>query len=486
MNKIVTRPVTANGHTPPIANTGSFRDPTSRVYESRLDSVTRVFRGMDLATKESYDRLTEQRFFQKLIKNGEVINGSLSDADDSVAHSIMADGWAGVVEHELISFTTYPYEWSFSMLKDAALLQLRIVERCLEHGWTLKDATPYNVQWRGSRPVFIDIGSFEPWIEGEPWVGYRQFCSTFLTPLLMRAHLKIDYLPLIRSSLDGIPPTEAVKYFQGLKRLRKGVLSHIVFPARIENMIANRERDDAPAERRAGNKQSKAMVLGLVQSLARLVRKLDIDISHSDWSRYDKTHTYNDADFEEKKAFVEKHAASKFRNEIWDIGCNTGTFSRLCSDHCNQVIAIDGDHNAVEQLYLQQKGDTDSNILSLVMNLANISPAQGWAGQERLSLAQRGKPDLILCLALIHHVRLTSNIPNAMFLDWLRGYNAEIILEFVDRSDEMVIKLLTNKKEQYEDYNLEQFVSEVEQHFDIRDRRKLKGGKREVFYLTPR
>lgn len=470
----------------PVANAGSFRDPAGRVYESGSDSGIRIFRGINATAQESFDRLARELFFKKLIQNGDVVDSSSVDAKDPVVESILSDGWDGVIEHEFMPFTSYPYEWTFSMLKDAALLQLSIVESCLENGWTLKDATPYNLQWRGSRPVFIDIGSFEPWMKGEPWVGYRQFCSMFLTPLLMRAHLDIDYLPLIRSSIDGIPPTEAVKYFQGLKRLRKGVLPHIVFPARVENAIAKRERDDAPAERRAGNKQTKAMVIGLVQSLARLVNKLDIKIAHTDWSRYDKTHTYEDADHEEKKAFVAKHASSRFRKEVWDVGCNTGTFSKLCSDHCDQVIAVDGDHNAVEQLYRQEKSGVDSNILPLVMNLANPSPAQGWAGLERLSLSQRGKPDLILCLALIHHVRLTSNVPNAMFLDWLRSFDAEVIVEFVDRSDEMVIKLLTNKKEQYDDYNLEQFVSEVERRFCIGDRRKLKGGKREIFYLTPR
>ena len=482
LKKLVTNEIKA----PPVANTGSFRDPTSRVYESGSGSGIRIFRGVNAATQESFDGLAQETFFKNLIQNGDVVNSSSADASDPIVESIMSDGWAGVVEHEFIPFTSYPYEWTFSMLKDAALLQLSIVEGCLENGWTLKDATPYNLQWRGSRPVFIDIGSFEPWVKGEPWVGYRQFCSMFLTPLFMRAYLDIDHLPLIRSSIDGIPPTEAVKFFRGFSRWRRGVLSHIIFPARVESMIAKRERDDAPAERRAGRAQSKAMVLGLVQSLIRLVRGLDVEIAHTDWSRYDKTHTYEDSDLEEKKAFVLKHASSKFREEIWDIGCNTGTFSRLCSDHCNQVVAIDGDHNAVEQLYRQNKKSRGTNILPLVMNLANPSPAQGWAGEERLAIHHRGKPDLILCLALIHHVRLTSDIPNALFLSWLRRFDAEVILEFVDRSDEMVVKLLTNKKEQYEDYNLEQFVIEAQRHFDISDRSPLKGGKREIFYLTPR
>ena len=150
------------------------------------------------------------------------------------------------------------------------------------------------------------------------------------------------------------------------------------------------------------------------------------------------------------------------------------------------MISIDGDHDAIEQLYIKEKKSKESNILPLVINLSNISPGQGWAGKERRAFDQRKKPDLVLCLALIHHVRLSANIPNILFLKWLRSLESDVIIEFVNRDDEMVVKLLTNKKEQYQDYNLDQFVAEVELLFTIGDRESLKGGKREIFYLLPR
>jgi SAM-dependent methyltransferase len=472
------------------ANGGSFRDPVNQVYEtgpaSGKGKDTRIFRGLDAASLVIYRRLSGEPFFQKLVEEGHVIRTEQVKADNSVAKAVMADGWAGVLEHEPVPFVTYGYEWTFSMLKDAAQLQLHLIEKSLENGWTLKDATAYNIQWVGSRPVFIDIPSFEPWVKGEPWVGYRQFCSSFLIPLMLKAHLGVDYLPLIRSWIDGIPPSEAAKYFAGVSKFRRGVLSHIIFPAKVENSIAKRERDAAPAKQRTGRKQTKAMVLGLVQSLTRLTRKLTTEIEHTDWSQYDKTHSYQDDDFEAKKAFVLKHASAKTRDQVWDIGCNTGTFSRICSEFCKQVISVDGDHDAVEKLYLSEKTKQDSNILPLVMNLANISPAQGWAGRERLAFDQRKKPDLVLCLALVHHMRISSNIPNALFLEWLRSLDADVVIEFVNREDEMVVKLLTNKKEQYEDYNLDRFIAETQTFFHIKDRAPLKGGKREIFFLTPK
>ena len=467
-------------------NTGSFRDPDNRVYEiPSSNSNKRILRGLSHNALANYKALSEQEFFNKFIDSKKIVKTKLLTQDDKGAMEVMADGWAGVIEHEPIPFVTYPYEWTFSMLKDAALLHLKLIEKSLENGWTMKDATPYNIQWIGSRPIFIDIPSFQPWKEGEPWVGYRQFCSMFLTPLLLRAHLGIDHIPLLRSYIDGIPPTEAIKYFSGIKTLKKGVLSHIIFPAKVERSIEKKERDDAPATKRSSGKQSLAMLLGLVQSLIRLVNKLSLKNEHTDWSQYDKTHTYNEVDFESKKAFITKYASSTHRNYIWDIGCNTGTFSRIFSDNCKNVISLDGDHNAVEQLYLTEKKNSHSNILPLVMNVGNISPDQGWAGKERLAFDQRIKPDLVLCLALIHHIRLSANIPNYLFLKWLRSLDAEIIIEFVNRNDEMVVKLLTNKSEQYEDYNLDQFILDANEFFTIEDRTPLKGGKREIFYLKP-
>ncbi len=470
------------------ANSGSFRDPVNRVYE--VPSIvsgakTRILRGLSRDGLAVYKKLSEEDFYRKALSAGHIVQTDLLTVDDEDAKLVLADGWTGILEHELIPFVTYPYEWTFSMLKDAALLQLQLIEKSLENGWILKDATPYNIQWIGSRPVFIDVGSFLPWKEGESWVGYRQFCSMFLTPLMLRAHLDIDHLPILRSYMDGIPPTEAVKYFNGTKRFKKGVLSHIIFPAKVENSIAKHERDDAPARKRTPRRQSKAMVIGLVQSLTRLVQNLSIEIKHTDWSQYDKTHSYQESDFDAKKTFVLKHASKSKRKYIWDIGCNTGTFSRISSKNCSHVISVDGDHNAVEQLYIAEKEKPDSNILPLVMNLANVSPGQGWAGRERQAFDQRKKPDLVLCLALIHHVRMSANIPNVLFLQWLRSLEAEVILEFVNREDEMVIKLLTNKNEQYEDYNIEQFTTEAKRFFTIMDRETLKGGTREIFYLKP-
>jgi SAM-dependent methyltransferase len=477
--------------TPPLSvepAAGSFRNPSNRVYilSGRQNEKPRILRGVDASTSAEMQALLQSDFFKGFLDKGLVVDTKMLAKNDPLASMVYDAGWKSVLEHEPVPFVTYMYEWTFQMLKDAALLHLRLLSKSLENGWTLKDSTPYNIQFIGNRPVFIDLPSFKPLAEGEGWLSYRQFCNMFLTPLLLRAHLGIDHSGLFKANLDGIAPTEAAKYFYGLKRFKKGVLSHILFPAKVEARILRQERDDAEASERVGRKQSKTMVLGLVDSMRRLIRSLKIDLEHTDWSDYDQTHTYNDQEHEAKKAFVEKHAASKVRNQVWDIGCNTGDFSRIAAQGDTYVIALDGDHNAIEKLYFRQKKEKNEKILPIVMNLSNMSPNHGWAGTERMAFDERTKPDLILALALIHHTRMSANIPNDMFIKWLHSTGADVILEFVDRHDEMVVKLLTNKKEKYEDYNLDQFRKDVDHYFQVADEEELKGGKRRILYLSPK
>jgi hypothetical protein len=308
----------------------------------------------------------------------------------------------------------------------------------------------------------------------------------FLYPLMLKAHIGLDFQPILRANLDGITPAEASRYFRGLNRLKKGVTGHITMPALIEGRIESTEKDRAPAKKRDSLKQSDAMVLGLVQSMNRLVQSLKSPIRHTEWSEYANTHSYEQQAFEAKLAFVRNAAKTGNWGTVWDIGGNTGTFSKICADHAEQVITVDGDHDAVEKLYLGEKENPASKILPLFMNLANPSPNQGWAGTERLAFTERNKPDFVVCLALIHHICLSANIPIPLFLDWLRSLNAKLVIEFVDRPDEMVQKLILNKKEKYPDYNKDAFERELSSRFNVLDSQDLKGGDRKIYFCEPR
>lgn len=460
------------------ADGGSFKDPAGRVY--RIDPGTpdeRVVRALNQPAADLLERLRAEPFFAELVAGGRVVAAEPVDPKSEAGQAVASAGWDAAVEHDVVEFVTWPYEWPFSMLRDAALLHLQVLKAAAAAGWMLKDATSYNIQWNGARPVFIDVCSFEPWEEGEHWRGYRQFCATHLTPLMLTSHLGIAYQPLLRSDLEGIMPEQASRHFYGRKRFKRGVLSHIWFPAKAERRV----RKPPGPER----KQRKTMVLALLDSMERLVAKLKAPRARSDWSAYAGTHSYEDAELELKKDFVTRHSAARRPRLTWDLGANTGVFACVAAAHSGTVVAVDSDPDAVDLLYRKLRSEGPGNVIPLVMDLANLSPSQGWAGAERPAFDQRRSPDLVLCLALVHHMRVAANVPLPLFIGWLRTLEATVICEFVGRDDEMFHKLLENKKEDYPDYTLESFEAEVRKHFTIEDRLDFKDGLRELFLLEP-
>ena len=469
------------------SDAGSFKDPAGRVYRlgGEADGM-RIVRGLNRAAAATMERLLAEPFFSELVAAGQVVATAMANRADPDVRRVLGEGWHAAVEHEAVEFVTWPYEWPFSMLKDAALLHLLVLETSVRNGWLLKDATPFNVQWMGARPVFIDVPSFVPREDGAYWHGYRQFCATFLTPLLLTAHLGIPFQPLLRSRLEGIPPEEAVRYFSGLRRFRRGVRSHVWFPARAERRVRRRERRGRPA-RSHGDRQRQptTLLLALMDSLKRLIGRLSCGPAHSDWSGYAGSHSYAAADFERKQDFVRRHSAARRPGLTWDLGANTGVFARIAARHSRLVVAADRDAEAVELLYREVRSGGPQNVIPLVLDVANLSPGQGWAGRERAAFDARRSPDLVLCLALVHHLRVAANIPLPRFVDWLRSLDAAVMLEFVGRDDEMFRKLVAHKTEDYADYTAENFERQVRRRFSVRDRLPLKGGSRELFLLEP-
>lgn len=472
-----------------MADGGSFRDRANRVYRLGLDIV----RGLDEHALANWNAVQSQPFFRKLMEKGRIVSTRDSSED---ARLVGTDHeWAGYVQHERIPFLSYPYEWSFGMLKDAALLHLDILEEAIPAGWTLKDASAYNVQFIGARPVFIDIPSFTPYAAGDPWLGYRQFCMMFLYPLMLSSYRGIDYRPLLRSNLDGIDPDTANHILTGYSRFKKGVLGHVYLHAKMQGRHKNKDLDEArhlteevdqrPSERKAG-RHSEAMVMGVLQGLRRTVGKLSTPEDRTTWGNYETDHSYAEASLAAKTSFVQEVVDEKRRRLAWDLGCNTGTFSQIAARNTDYVVALDGDVEAIERLYQRQKAAGAANILPLVMDIANVSPAQGWRGAERKALEDRGKPELILCLALIHHIVISANIPLSEFLDWLRWLGGEVVIESVGRNDDMTRMLLRNRVDQYAELDDSNYERVVGEKFEIVRTQPLKGGTRRLYHLRPR
>jgi hypothetical protein len=463
---------------------GSFRDRDSRVVVGD-DAVYRLLseRGAEdwraLASSPLFERLTAEG---RLIPTEEVedpptVNGS--------APALLASPVAAVLRHERIPFVSYPYEWTFGMLRDAAALQLDLELDALDAGLTLKDATPYNVQFRGPAPVFIDVGSFERLREGEPWAGYRQFCMLCLYPLLLQAYKGVPFQPWLRGSIDGIAPPDAARLFSLRDRLRRGVLTHVALHARLERRYGEREGGEVKEELKKANFKPE-LIRANVSRLRKLVDRLRWKAGDTAWTDYRRVNTYSDEDAGRKAAFVREAVASKRWKLAWDLGCNDGAYARIAAEHASQVVALDSDHATVEALYRSLREEGERRILPLVANLADPSPGLGWRGRERRRLEERGTPDLVLALALVHHISITANVPLGEFLDWLRELEAEVVIEFPKREDPMVRRLLSGKSEgSNADYELANFERELGERFKIERSEPLPSGLRVLYLIRP-
>jgi hypothetical protein len=458
---------------------GSFRDRTARVFYAG-DAVYRGLTGPALA---AWQRVSGTSFFQNAMTAGRVVGTSVETSAPFPELS-RAHDWQAVLRHQRIPFVSYPYEWCFGMLKDAASLHLELLRAALDDGVTMKDGTPFNVQWIGASPVFIDIATFVPWQPGEPWAGYRQFCRSFLYPLMLQAYKGVPFQPWLRGRLDGIQAGEFRRLLTWRDIFRSGVATHVIAQSGLERQLGGTSHDLRSALRNAGF--DKRIIVSLVERLQRLVAGLQWTAGTSTWSEYTTHNSYDAHAFTLKEAFVRHVIESRQHRLVWDIGCNTGHFAKIAASHADCVVAIDSDHESVERLYRDLRERRNSNILPLTMDLSDPSPAVGWRTRERRTLQERGTPDLVLCLALIHHLAISANVPIADILDWLVECGGDLVIEFPTEQDEMVKRLLLNKDQRYDDYRLPAFERALAARFDVQDRLELPSGTRYLYHATRR
>jgi SAM-dependent methyltransferase len=452
---------------------GSFRDWDSRVFYDD----ERVLRALSEEGLQDWLALAESKLFDEAVAEGKLV--ATSRADATIA------GAAAVLEHERILFVSYPYEWTFAMLRDAALLQLELLRRALDEDLMLKDSSSYNVQWRGTRPVFIDVGSFERLRPGEPWAGYRQFCMLYLNPLLLQAYKGVDFRPWLRGSLAGITPVEARKLLSFRDLFRRGVLTNVALHARLERKHAGSDRDVKTELQRAGFK--KELIVANVRRLEKLVQNLDWNPGSTEWSGYQATTSYDASDAGRKEEFVRDVAQSRSWGLVWDIGCNEGRHARIAAENARYVVALDGDAGVVDRLYRELTAEGNATILPLVADVTDPPPALGWHGLERQTLDARGRPELTLCLAVLHHVAIGGNVPVPEFLSWLRELGTALVIEFPARDDPQVASLLMRKKAgAHPDYDREPFERALAERFEILRTEELADGTRILYFAQPR
>jgi hypothetical protein len=441
-----------------------------------------VYRALSPAGLEEWRALAESRLWRELLDERLVV--ATEEAELDGVPELLAYDAAAVLRHERVPFVSYPYEWPFSMLKDAALLQLELNRRALAADLALKDASPYNVQWRGTRPLFIDVGSFERLRPDEPWAGYRQFCMLFLYPLMLQAYKDLPFHAPLRGSLDGIAPHDARAILAG-ERFRKGVLSNVLLHARLESRYAGAEGREVKRDlKRAGF--GKELLAANFAKLEKLVARLEWRPGETAWTGYAEDNTYDAAATEAKERFVREAAARRRVTLAWDLGCNDGRYARIAAESADLVVALDADHATVDALYRRLREERREDVLALVMSITDPSPDLGWRGRERAALERRGTPELLLCLALVHHVCIAGNVPVRELLDWLRSLDAALVIEFPDRSDPMVQRLLGGKREgSNPDYARDRFERALDERFEV-DRSTTVSATRTLYEARPR
>lgn len=454
---------------------GSFRDRLGRVFYQD----GRVLRALSADALAHFDALSQTSFYSGALASGAIVSTTLVDRQGAPG---LEGDWAAVLEHQRIELISYPYEWSFAMLRDAALLHLELLRDALKEGMILKDSSAYNIQFRGATATHIDVASFEKLAAGDAWTGYGQFCEMFLFPLMLQAYRGADFQPWLRGRLDGISARDMNHILGFFDSFRSGVLGHVRLHARLQS--ARRTQDVRGSIRDAGF--SRALIERNVAGLIKLIGKLKPRTSKSHWRAYADPGGGADDDAAAKQTFVESAVASRPRQLVWDLGTNTGMYARIAARHAQYVVALDSDAPSVDRLYEQLRSESNRKIIPLVMNLVDASPRQGWRGLERKDLRGRGAPDIILALALIHHVVLAANVPLAEFVGWLAGLGGELVIEFVTREDPMVRELLLHKNDIYHDYTLQNFEHEFAKHYDLVLRRSIREGRRLLFHGRPK
>jgi SAM-dependent methyltransferase len=455
---------------------GSFRDPESRVFYAGGE----VYRALSEEGLADFEALAASG----LLDDPRIVATELA-GDAPAAPGLLATEVAGVLRHERVPFVSYPYEWTFSMLKDAALLQLDLLVTALDHGLILKDSTPYNVQFEGARPVFIDVGAFERLRAGELWVGYRQFCMLYLYPLLLQALKGVSFQPWLRGSIDGITATQARALMSARDRFRRGLTTNVFLHARLEQRDVSSGAGVERELRRSGAERQ--LILANVRKMRKLVGRLEWSPPRGVWVDYAGHNTYASEDARRKDEFVRRVATSKPWRLTWDLGCNTGRHSRIAAEGSAHVVAVDADQGPVELLYRQLRDAGDGRILPLTMNLADPSPPLGWRGVERKALLERGRPDLVLALALVHHVTIGANVPVSELVDWLADLGGALVVEFPTREDPMVQRLLARKRDGlHPDYERGYFERCLGEAFDVSRSEPLASGTRILYFATPK
>ena len=450
---------------------GSFRDPSGFLFKK--DDV--LYRQVNEKYADEYNLLMSSGLYENLLKGRLLVSHEEVDIEPVESQKKFK-----VIRPQKVNFISYPYEWSFSQLKDAALATLAIQKRAMKFGMSLKDASAYNIQFHEGKATLIDTLSFEKYIEGTPWVAYKQFCQHFLTPLALMAKVDVRLSQLLKIHIDGVPLDLASRLLPFSTRLNFGLLTHVHLHSKAQQQYADKQVETSTAQKRSMNKQA---LQGLIESLESTVRALDWKPVGTEWGDYYNFTNYSDSSFEQKKEIISKWVDQVNPRSVWDMGANTGFFTRIASDKGIPSISFDIDPAAVEKNYRQIKSVKEKNILPLIQDLTNPSPSIGWNNRERDALLERAPTDMVFALAIIHHLAISNNVPLGEIAEFFHGLGKWLVIEFVPKSDSQVKKLLASRLDIFDEYTVEGFEQSFTRIFNIKEKIQISGTERFLYLL---
>ena len=461
---------------PDIEQIGSsFRDPSGSVFYS--DGI--VYRQVNHSYRNHFDHLIQSGLYDELAGRGLLISHA------EVDHELLNDpNVYKVIQPQQLPLVTYPYEWSFSQLQDAALLTLDVLKRSLARDMILKDASAYNVQFLASKPLFIDSLSLERYQQGQPWQAYEQFCQHFLAPLALMSYRDVRLSQLLRVHLDGIPLNLAVPLLPKRSWFNFGLSLHLRLHARAQRRYLGKAPTTVANPRR--KQIVKKDLLNIANDLRSTVAGLRWDHQQTDWASYYDGDSYQEAGFVSKRQIVSNFIDQARPQCLWDLGANKGVFSRIASQRDIFTVSVDSDPGAVEANYRQVKRDKDECIQPLLIDLTNPSAAIGWANNERDALAKRCHADCLLALALIHHLAISNNLPLGKIASYFASLAEWLIIEFVPKTDKKVQQLLSVREDIFADYSQTGFERAFGEIYEIVEATQVEDSARSLYLLRRR
>lgn len=440
----------------------SFKEQSGFIFKSNDEFYTQI----NQCHRQDFEFLMSSNLYRSLVSRELLIPHKEADLKVDMLECYK------IIKPKALPFVSYPYEWSFSQLKDAALLTLFIEKTALSYGMTLKEASAYNIQFYNNKPIFMDILSFEKYKKYSQWSAYRQFCESFLAPLALMAYKDIRLGEFLKMHLGGIPLDLASSLLQKPTKFNFSVLTHIHMHAKSQKT----HQDNVNI--------SMLGLKALIKSLERAVKSIKLPEAEEQWGSYQHNTHYCDVYFKQKHDIIREYIKLLKPESVVDFNANIGEYSRIASDRNVFIISADANPLAVEHNYLTAKKNKEKNVMPILLDLTNPSPAIGWANKEFESFSKRIFTDTVIAMDLIHHLSITHSLPFEDSADFFAQSGKSLLVEFIPKTNPITQELIACKKDSFVNYTCECFEQAYSKYFDIKDARSIPNCGSTIYLMT--